>query len=110
MAKTMADKADAKLYRHMLSVAQANGFESLTDAITRAVKAEAESRDPPATDVTVEANAQVVFSAMIWAVNNAPQAPTYLTWLPGGNSQAQDEARRVARIITATLPHPGEKS
>lgn len=39
----MTDKADAKLFRHMLAVAQANGFESPADAIARAVKAEAEN-------------------------------------------------------------------
>lgn len=32
--------SDAELYRYMLSVAEANGFDSLTDAITRAVCAE----------------------------------------------------------------------
>ena len=38
----LADKS--KLYDHMLEVAKANGFESLTDAISRAVKAEARIR------------------------------------------------------------------
>lgn len=33
-------EADAKLYRYMLEVAKANGFDSLTDAITKARKAE----------------------------------------------------------------------
>lgn len=46
----MDDKRAAELYRHMLGVAEANGFESITDAITQAVQRRVESETPSLRD------------------------------------------------------------
>ena len=47
--------------------------------------------------------AENVYAAMVWAVDN-PTAGKAPEWVDGGNSFAQDEARKQADAIIAALP------
>lgn len=58
----------------------------------------------PPTIGSVEDAAKAIYSgAMTWTAANVPGYPIP-SWVEGGNSTAQDVARRVARSLTTPLP------
>jgi hypothetical protein len=83
-----------------------NGVRIVNELSDRADAALATPPPAPPTIGGVEDAAKAIYSdAMIWAANNALAGITP-PWVKGGNSTAQDVARRVARSMIASPPEP----
>jgi hypothetical protein len=72
------------------------------------------SAPPPPARERREAIAQEVYAAMTWAVDHKRELVGFPVpkWIPGGNSHAQDEARRATDTILALAlpPTPGDEA